>query len=129
MDQKLLLKEKDYELLATKRLLIPKHSFNDPLINPKKQKNQRTNKNNKNIKSPILQSTVSWIKNSTNNLKIYSQLTLKQSLTKTCKLNKQLHGKPFSISLLKTTIIANNQHRCKSLTYYYLNKAIRKPRS
>lgn len=38
MDQKLLLKEKDYELLAGKRLMIGKHSFNDPLLNPPKPK-------------------------------------------------------------------------------------------
>lgn len=43
MDQKLLLKEKDYELLASKRTVQFKHSFNDPLINPprKKQKPSR----------------------------------------------------------------------------------------
>ena len=42
MDQKLLLKEKDYELLATKRQLVPKHSFHDPLMNPPKLKNKKT---------------------------------------------------------------------------------------
>jgi hypothetical protein len=40
MDQKLLLKEKDYELLAAKRTVPFKHSFNDPLINPPR-KNKR----------------------------------------------------------------------------------------
>lgn len=38
MNQKLLLREKDYELLTHKRILTPKHSFNDPLINPPKEK-------------------------------------------------------------------------------------------
>lgn len=45
MDQKLLLKEKDYELIATKRTLIPKHSFYDPLINPPKPKPKKTKPN------------------------------------------------------------------------------------
>lgn len=34
MDTRLLLKQKQYELLKTKRTLQVKHSFNDPLINP-----------------------------------------------------------------------------------------------
>lgn len=38
MDTKLLLKEKDYELLETKRIISLKHAFNDPLINPPKRK-------------------------------------------------------------------------------------------
>lgn len=38
MDQKLLLKEKDYELIASKRKIEFNHSFNDPLINPPKRK-------------------------------------------------------------------------------------------
>ena len=38
MDQKLLLKEKDYELLNNKRVLEGRHSFRDPLINPPKTK-------------------------------------------------------------------------------------------
>lgn len=41
MDQKLLLKEKDYELLNEKRQIVPKHSFHDPLINPPKIKTKK----------------------------------------------------------------------------------------
>jgi hypothetical protein len=42
MDQKLLLKEKDYELLSNKRAVQFKHSFNDPLVNPLKKKAKAT---------------------------------------------------------------------------------------
>lgn len=42
MDTKLLLKEKDYELLETKRIIPFKHAFNDPLINPPKRKAKPT---------------------------------------------------------------------------------------
>jgi hypothetical protein len=45
MDQKLLLKEKDYELMQTKRLLVPRHSFTDPLINPPKIKDKKKKNN------------------------------------------------------------------------------------
>lgn len=38
MDERLLLKEKDYEQAAIKRRIEFKHSFNDPLINPTKKK-------------------------------------------------------------------------------------------
>jgi hypothetical protein len=42
MDQRLLLKEKDYELLHNKRIVETKHSFHDPLINPLKGKSKKT---------------------------------------------------------------------------------------
>lgn len=45
MDQKLLLKEKDYELMASKRVLACKHSFQDPLINPPKPKVKKAKPN------------------------------------------------------------------------------------
>ena len=45
MDQKLFLKEKDYELLSAKRIVPLKHSFNDPLINPSKKKTKTTKTN------------------------------------------------------------------------------------
>lgn len=44
MDQKLLLKEKDYELLQTKRTVPTRHSFRDPLLNPPKFKPKKNNK-------------------------------------------------------------------------------------
>lgn len=44
MDQQLLLKEKDYELLSTKRTLQSKYSFHDPLINPPRRKLKNTSK-------------------------------------------------------------------------------------
>lgn len=61
MDQKLLLKEKDYELIATKRTLVPKHSFYDPLINPPKlkpKKNKHNQSQHLNKPSPILSNNI-----------------------------------------------------------------------
>ncbi len=58
MDQKLLLKEKDYELLASKRKIEPKHSFNDPLINPPKRKKTNKSKNVSRDISPLLSNNI-----------------------------------------------------------------------
>lgn len=51
MDQKLLLKEKDYELLAEKRILRGKHSFVDPLINPPKPKPKKHRQTQNNLQT------------------------------------------------------------------------------
>ena len=56
MDQKLLLKEKDYELLHTKRVLQGKHSFHDPLINPPKAQKKKGKNSKKGVEAKPTQS-------------------------------------------------------------------------
>lgn len=53
MDTRLLLKEKQYELLKNKRTAKFKHSINDPLINPLIAKKKIGKKPTQAIKQPL----------------------------------------------------------------------------